>query len=153
VTDVTQSQDERGGSRLLFRWDPQLAGGDVAVRRAVLRFDLSGEVQEKSVTLRIHPVTSPWAGGGGTIRYDEELWSHAEIDLRRSGRVVVDVTNLVKEIVEEGLTTYGFVVRADAGSREGFGAPDLAQFSGLSSGVIEVVWRKVPPRPTGRRGA
>jgi hypothetical protein len=149
VTDVTQSADERGGSRILFRWDPSVAEGDVAVRKAVLRFDLRGEAREESVTLRVHPVLSAWADGRGTVVFDEARWSHAEIDLRRTGPVVIDVTNLVKEVVEEGLSTHGFLVRTDASHAEGLSASDLARLSGLSSGVIEVVWRKVPPRPRG----
>jgi hypothetical protein len=108
VSDVTPTADPRGGSRILFRWDATLAEGEVAVRRAVLRFTLAGVAQETTLTLRVYPVTAAWSGGQGAVSYDADLWSHAEIDLRQSGTVGVDVTNIVKEIVEEGLTTYGF---------------------------------------------
>jgi hypothetical protein len=54
----------------------------------------------------------------------------------------VDFTVLLKEIVEHGMTAYGFVVLPDDG--EGLTPSDLASLAGLSNGMMEVSWRKVP---------
>jgi hypothetical protein len=150
VSDVTPTADPRGGSRILFRWDATLAEGEVAVRRAVLRFTLAGVAQETTLTLRVYPVTAAWSGGQGAVSYDADLWSHAEIDLRQSGTVGVDVTNIVKEIVEEGLTTYGFVIAVDGAGATGLAEGEVARFGGLSTGTMDVVWRRVPARRAGR---
>jgi hypothetical protein len=146
VSDVTTTADGRGGSRVLLRWDPQLGEG-VAVRKATLRFDRSGDAVARSLTLRVYPVTAAWADGAGSVAFDTDLWSHGRVDLAESGPVIVDVTTLVKEMVEGGMRTYGFLIAADGAEEEGLRSADLARLAGLSSATIDVTWRKVPPAP------
>jgi hypothetical protein len=146
VTDVTTIEDLQGRAQVLFRWDPAIAEGNVAVWQALLRFEAEGDDEARALTLRVYPITSEWDAQSRHIAFDAELWSRAEVDLRRSGPVVVDLTVLVKEIVEHGMTAYGFVVLPDDG--EGLTPSDLASLGGLSSGTVEVSWRKVPAPPT-----
>ena len=151
VTDVATVERLAGGSQIFFQWDPTIAEGDVAVRHAVLRFNLQGEPEAKTITLRVHPVTAPWSRGLPVV-YDEELWSHKEVDLRLSGAVVMDLTTVVKEIAEEGVRSYGFLVEADAGEGDGLTSADLARLAGLSTGIVEVTWRRTPAPPVDRDG-
>ena len=145
VSDVTAASDRRGGSQVFFRWDSGLPDG-VAVRNATLRFDRVAERGGRTLTVRVYPVTAPWAGSGEVV-YDRELWSHAEIDLREAGPLVIDVTTVVKEIVEGGLRVHGFVLAADGAEESGLTQTDVSRLGGLSSAMIDVVWRRVPPAP------
>lgn len=152
ITDVTTvSRGVRGGSEIAFHWDPTIAQGDVAVRHAFLRFDLAGEPVDRTLTVRAYPVTSPWSVGSPNMTYDEALWSRAEIDLRGAGPVVIDLTTLVKEIVEEGQPYYGFVLTAGPGEADGLSEAEAARFAGLSSATMDVTWRRTPGRPAAAR--
>jgi hypothetical protein len=143
--DVAPTPDGRGGSGVFFRWSPELAEG-AAVRRATLRFDRTGEAVGRALTVRVYPVTAAWSGNG-PVRYDADLWSHAEVDLAESGPVVIDVTTVVKEIVESGFEAYGFVLAADGAEESGLTQADISRLAGLSSGTIDVTWRRVPGAP------
>jgi hypothetical protein len=152
VTDVTTvSRGVRGGSEIAFHWDPAIAQGDVAVRHAFLRFNLAGEPVDRTLTVRAYPVTSPWSVGSPNVTFDEELWSRAEIDLRRAGPVVIDLTTLVKEVVEEGQPYYGFVITAGPGEGDGLSEAETARFAGLSSATMDVTWRRTPEPPAAVR--
>jgi hypothetical protein len=155
VTDVTTIGGPVGACQVAFRCDPTITGGNVAVRQALVRFDLQGEPEDRALTVRVYPVTAPWSFGVPRVVYDAELWSRTEVDLRHSGPVVMDLTNLVKEIVEHGMTSYGFVVAAGPAA-EGMTQGEAARFSGLSSATMEVTWRRTPESPAeaqhGRQG-
>lgn len=145
VTDVATTSDGRGGSQVFFRWSPELSAG-AAVRQATLRFERSGEAVARAVTVRVYPVTAAWSGTG-PLRYDPGLWSHAEIDLAEAGPVVIDVTTVVKEIVEGGHPVHGFVLAADGAEESGLTPAEVSRLGGLSSGTIDVTWRRVPAAP------
>ncbi len=145
VTDVATASDGRGGAQVFFRWTPNLPSG-AAVRKATLRFERSGEGVARALTVRVYPVTAAWSGTG-PLRYDTELWSHAEVNLAEPGPVVIDVTTVVKEIVEGGFEAYGFVLAADGAEESGLTQADVSRLGGLSSGTIDVTWRRVPAAP------
>jgi hypothetical protein len=145
ISDVTTISDVRGGSRVLFHWAPEF-GRDVAVRKATLRFVPSGEPVARSLTVRVFPVTAPWAGPGD-VSFDADVWSYGHLNLAEPGPVILDVTTVVKDLVEGGRDGHGFVIAADGAAEEGLTQADLARLSGLSSATIDVVWRKTSGAP------
>lgn len=145
ITDVTAVSDARGGSRVLFRWAPGL-GEDVAVRKATLRFEPSGDPVARALTVRVYPVTAPWAGPGD-VSFDAGIWSYGHLNLAEHGPVILDVTTVVKDLVEGGRQGYGFMMAADGAEEEGLSQADVARLAGLSTATIDVVWRKTSGAP------
>lgn len=144
VSDVTVAEDARGGSQVLFRWDSPLPAG-AAVRKAVLRFDRTGERVPRTVTLRVYPITAPWTDGRGAVVFDADVWSYARVDLSQAGPVVVDVTTVVKEVVEGGMRAHGYLVAVDGRGAQGLSPVELARLAGLSTASMDVTWRRLPP--------
>jgi hypothetical protein len=157
VQDVTVISDGRGSSRVLF--DAASIGdlGNVAISRATLTFTLSGSTGEGKVSLRLHPVTASWSPGGASWTnwsrpggdFDEGIYTRTELDLGRSGTVSLDATSLLKEMVEGGMTTYGFILTEDSGGGDGLSSEVIGRLQNLGSATLEVRYRKTPPKPRG----
>ncbi len=149
--------DGEGHARVLVAWTPPTEDEPVAVSRATLRFGVSGESESRSLRVRVYPITSAWnpqsanwtsgwSRPGGD--FDEDVWSHATIDLGRGAHdFSFDVTNVVKEAMEEGYEPYGFLITAEPGEGIGFAESDATRLAGLENASIEVSWRRVPPAP------
>lgn len=147
VTDVATLEQASGRSRIVFSCDTSALGTDAAVRQALLRFELVGEAVARTVSLRVHPLTS--SRGGGALTYDEGQWAHASVDLSRAGSVVVDLTPLVKEIVEWDRPAHGFVVTVDPAAGDGLASVEASRLAGIADGTVEIRWRKTTPRGVG----
>ena len=81
---------------------------------------------------------------------DEELYSRAQADLRRSsGSLTFDLTIAVKETVEQGAHQYGFLVTTDEAEGDGLRSPDLALLDGLSTASVDITYRTTPVGPMG----
>jgi hypothetical protein len=90
--------------------------------------------------------TQGWSRPGGD--FDEDVWSHATIELNRGAHsFVFDVTNVVKEVMEEGYSPHGFLITAEPEERIGLSDEDIDRFASLGEASIEVSWRRVPPAP------
>ncbi len=147
-------------SRCLVRVDLPGDLGPVAIARAELIFDLSGSSREGVIRLALHPVTTPWTAEsadwtsgwrvpGGDI--DPELISRTEVDLSQAvGEVRFDVTSILKEQAEAGGEYFGFLVTTQPEFGEGVRLADADRLAGLSSARLEVRYRKVTARPSGR---
>ncbi|MGQ0723231.1 MAG: hypothetical protein ACT4PE_16910 [Candidatus Eiseniibacteriota bacterium] len=162
VAGLTAIADVSGDSRVLFKMDSPVELENIAIRRAVLRFDATGMVVDRVLTLRVHPVTTPWVAGAVTwdagwsrpgSDYDSELFALREVDLRSpSVELRFDLTTVFKEMVEEGMVTDGFMLTVDPGEGAGIAAADVARFASLAAGTFEVTYVAMAP-PPGRRGA
>jgi hypothetical protein len=75
-----------------------------------------------------------------------------DVDLSASSEVRIDVTAVMKEVLEEGLDVDGFILTVDPRDGAGIASDDLSAFSGLSGSTLEMTYRKSPPAP-GQRGA
>jgi hypothetical protein len=160
VTDVTTITDGQGSSRILFCLGSVIDVEDIAIRKAVLHFRGSA-AGERTVPLLVHPVTTSWSPGAvgwstGWSReggdYDEAVYARVEADLSSSSEVRIDVTSLMKEVLEAGLETDGFILTVDPREGMGIASGDMSSFSGLSSAMLEMTYRKSPP-VLGQRGA
>lgn len=158
LSDSAVINDGRGSSRILFHWSPSVDAERFVVSRAVLRFDVSGAAETRSLRLSLHPVTSQWDAAsvswnsgwrtpGGD--FDSEIESRAEVDLSRGASSTAwDVTSLVKEVLEGGQTFHGLLVTS-SGSEDGGGirTEDAARLSNLANATIELTYRRAPPIP------
>jgi hypothetical protein len=160
ITDVTTITDGLGSSRILFRLGSAIEVENIAIRKAVLHFRGSA-AGERTVPLLVHPVTASWSPGAvgwsaGWSReggdYDEAVYARVEADLSSSSEVRIDVTGLMKELLESGLEADGFILTVDPRDGAGIASDDLSAFSGLSGATLEMTYRKSPPAP-GQRGA
>jgi hypothetical protein len=161
ITDVTAIHDGSGHARLLFHWDPAVDAESFAIRRAILKFDLAGDTEARSLEIRVHPLSVPWDAStvtwtrGWTVPggdFDADRLSNSRIELGRgAGPVAVDVTNVVKEILEEKEPFHGFLVTAHPAEGVGLRGQDLFRFAGLTNASLELSWRKVPPKPRALR--
>lgn len=160
IKDVTTILDGRGSSRILFNLDSAGPSGDFSIARATLTFDLTGvAVPGQVLRLRVHPVTSPWTAGAaswtvGWTRaggdFDDTVFSRTELDVGRQGTVSVDVTSIVKEVLQARMTAYGFILTTDPAQSTALSAPDLTRLQSLGSATVEVTYRNTPRRPTGK---
>jgi len=157
VRDVTVISDGNGSSHVLF--DTASLGnlGNVAISRATITFSLSGSAVAERVSLRLHPVTSSWSPGGASWTswsrpggdFDDGVYSRTELDLARSGTVSIDATSLLKEMIEGGMTAYGFILTEGSGGGNGLSTAAIARLQNLGSATLELHYRKTPPKPRG----
>lgn len=73
----------------------------------------------------------------------------AEADLS-TGVALVEFTPLVREVVEEGRTAYGFLLTLDPADGVGIPAEDAPRFLGISNASLDVSYMRVGPRPRER---
>lgn len=152
LRDVTSVASQRGSVRILFRTATLPSMDREMIESAVLTVPYSGAVAERSMELRVCPVTEAWSGGGRfDVGFDEELYSRADLDLRRGGGVMTfDVTVPLREILEAGMLSDGFVL---TGMRAGDGIPgaDVARIAGLPGAVLHLRTMELPSgRPPAR---
>jgi hypothetical protein len=160
VRDVTTISDGRGSSRVLFNLDGAGPSGDFSISEATLTLDLSGTAQAGTLRLRIHPVTTQWSAGSadwtsGWSRaggdFEETVFARAEVDLSQSGPVAVDVTSILKEVVQSRMPAHGFIVTTDPVTRTtGLSAAEAGRLQSFASASLEVHYRTTPPRPRGK---
>ncbi|HMB69182.1 MAG TPA: hypothetical protein VKU85_07710 [bacterium] len=155
VRDVTVIQDASGNGRILFRAGNVLSGlTEAAVSKALLTVSMSGEASARTLPLRVHPVTTEswtagsvdwtagWSRAGGD--FDDEVFA-AEVNLARGGAAVVfDVTAILKEVIEAGMTADGFLLTVDPATGIGIPSADLGRFGTLSGATLEVTYRPLP---------
>lgn len=148
VTDVATVASRPGRSQIVFDCDLSALGADAVVRQAVLRFDLAGGTEDRILSLRVYPLAQDRERG--SVAFDEGVAARAAVDLRAPGQVDVDLTPLVKELVEWARPAHGFVATVDPAQGDGLTAADAARLAGISNGRVEVHWRRTTPR--GARG-
>ena len=155
TTDACTIQHESGAGRILFRADLEPQEPRVLVGRALARVPLDSIELSRSMTLRVHPVTTAWTAGAvswtsGWTRpggdFDDRLRARAEVS-GGSVEAIFDITVIAKEMLEHGMTNYGFILTLEPS--EGLGLPeaDLEAFESLSGATVEVDWRRKPVLP------
>ena len=152
LLDVTAVTSQRGAVRVLFRTAALPSMERELIESAVLTVPYSGAAAERSMELRVCPVTESWSGGGRfDVRFDDELYARGDFDLRRgSGVMTFDVTVPLREILEEGMSADGFVL---TGMRVGDGIPgaDVVRIAGLPGAVLHLRTIELPSgRPPAR---
>ncbi|MBZ0267922.1 hypothetical protein K8I85_07190 [bacterium] len=149
--------------RLLFKVDGFRTLSSVAIRRAVIEFDVSGATTDRSLYLSLAPVTTAWDAGsvqwsGGWQRpggdFDEDLAAEIAVDLSRAeGKAAFDVTPILKEWLEHDAAYEGFILTVQPREGgEGIRAEDVNRLQGLVNASLVLDSRRVPPPPPMVRG-
>ena len=132
-------------------WSVEALPQDARIERATLEVSLTGPVAEKSLTLQIHPITTPWDPGivnwesgwekpGGD--FDSGAYTRSEVDLSKgSATFGIDLTGLMKEILEDGRAANGFIVTVPSYAGEGIASSDLDWLAGFSSATLDLSYR------------
>jgi hypothetical protein len=155
IQDVTVVENVEGEARVLFRTSVLPASQNLIVQKATLTIPHSGEAQERTIHLRVHPVTEVWAPGGDfNTDFDADLYAPGQIDLGRgTGTVTFDVTVLLKAILEEGMFADGFVLTSASEERAGIDGADAERFSSMEGAELHITTAMLPsghPRGEGR---
>ncbi|MFN8179274.1 MAG: hypothetical protein U0167_15185 [bacterium] len=143
VRDVAVVQDGHGAARVFFRLGAISISQSTLIDRAVLTVPFTGDLADRAIELRVSPVTQAWAGNPSfDTPYDDSLSGRCEVDLRRgSGVANFDLTVALKESLEEGVFSDGFVLTARS---EGATATDLARFGTLSGATLRLTTTTLP---------
>ncbi len=142
LRDVTVIHDGRGAARILFRTGALPISDRLVVDRAVLAVPWSGAAEERSLELRVCPVTTSW--GGWETDFDRELYARAEADLRRGpGMLSFDITMALRAIAEHGLTADGFVL-IPGESRLGLTSEEVSRLASLAGASLRVTTTALP---------
>lgn len=153
IAGVTAIANGTGAARILFK-TPVMDLANVAISQATLRVSVVGPLSDRRMSLRIHPVTTPWEPGGvswtaGWARaggdFDDDLYAWSELDLDGGGELTFDMTRVAKEIVEEGVYADGFLLTVDPADGIGLLSDDVERFQGLASASVEIAYRNVHP--------
>jgi hypothetical protein len=145
--------DGEGAGRILFRTGSIDLGSSSRIERATLAIPFTGTAEARTLELRLCPVTTAWNSGvtwdsgwteaGGD--FDETSCSRAEITFSRGdGVAVFDVTQALKEILEDGAFADGFILRERNGSRAGFDVDDLDRFANFGSAEVTITTSVMP---------
>jgi len=145
-------EDENDVARVLFKLAEPLGLENVAISRASVRIPLAGAQREGALDLRIYAISRDWAAAtvdwsrgwtraGGDVH--DDLYSQARLDLAGTGFVEFNVTNILKEDVEMGTPTYGFLLTVEPVRGLGLPATDAARFTDVASGELVVQYRLV----------
>jgi hypothetical protein len=148
LRDVSAVRDGRGAARVLFRTGALAVTERMWVQSAILTVPYSGVSEDRVNELRVCPVTAArGAGGDWMTPFDEELYARADLDLRRgSGLMAFDLTVPLREILEEGLASDGFVLTA-ADRASGLRVQDLGRLSELGGATLRVTTTTLPSGP------
>lgn len=156
VEDVAVIQNGEGAARVLFRSPETLARDGIAIRRATLTIPISGPSEARALHFEIHPVTANWdprnvdwttgwSRPGGD--FDDQLLALTRVELDRGATTAtLDVTFLVKEIVQAGMTADGFILTVVPQDGDGIRTEDLPRLAGLAEAALAVSYIKMPSR-------
>ncbi len=149
VADVTVVTNGEGASRVLFRLPVSTASERTIVKKAILTVPFTGAPEEKSLELRICPVTEAWPSGASwSTEFDADVFAPARVDLGSgSGSATFDLTVLLKEVLEDDLTSDGFVLVSGSQVVDGLTGDDADRFETLEGAQLQLVTTILP---TGR---
>lgn len=151
LRDVAVVQNGRDEARIYFRTALASLPSSVVIERAELTVPYAGSAEDRSLEVRVCPVTGSWTSGARwDTAFDEELYSRADLDLRSgSGALRFDVTVPLVAMHEHGLAADGFVLTI-AGDR-GLRAADLSRLSTFEGARLTLRTTALPSgRPPAR---
>jgi hypothetical protein len=148
IVEAGVISDRAGNTRILVKPGDLSAFADRLITSAVLTFALPGLPVARDLPVRVYPLTTDWSAG--TVTWDSP-WtaSGADIDdayydtvvLASGSRVTslsLDVTSIVRAIVEGEYGRYGFLITVPGYDGVGFRAADLATLGTLAGAALEV---------------
>jgi hypothetical protein len=153
LEDVTVISNDQGQSRILFGFGRLDELREELITSAWISIPLPGYAPTSDLTVEVHGLTtawrgsrptwnSPWTTAGGdlddTDSYDITLDQGRRADLLR-----LDVTHMVRGMVDGSFPANGFVLSAYAAGRTAFNNPEMAVLGELKGGKLTVNYRKL----------
>jgi hypothetical protein len=144
---------------LLDPGDLSVLDGELVVS-AFLELSLPPVATERDVELRVGSVTTDWEGETPTWTHP---WSRpgGDVDTKyahtvalgrtnASGRLLVDVTQILQEIADGRAGKHGFMLTASA-RRVGFSPEEMSRLGSLSGTILRVDYRQISTFGISRR--
>ncbi len=147
---ATIISSEAGAARVLFRAPDLAALGDPLIFSAHLEFTLPRAATGPETYVQVNAITrdwatgsvswtSPWTRAGGDR--DDTYFRSGQVDAEATA-LRLDVTSLVRAMVEGEIESYGFMLSVPYGVGEGFRAAELSRLGTLSAGRLVVEHRQ-----------
>jgi hypothetical protein len=140
--------DRVGNTRILMKPGDLSVFEDRLITWAGLTFTLPGQIATRDLPVRVYPLTTEWTAG--TVTWDSP-WTTAGGDFddayfdtvvittgTRATSLSLDVTSIVRAVVEGEYGRYGFLITVPGYDGVGFRAADLATLGTLSGATLEV---------------
>lgn len=158
---ATVISGETGQARILFRVPDLSALGDPLIFSAHLEFTLPRAAAGPEVYVQVNAITRDWAAGsvGWTSPWtraggdrDDTYFRSGQVDAEATA-LRLDVTSLVRAMMEGEVESYGFMLSVPYGVGEGFRAAELSRLGTLSAGRLVVEHRTFrTPKSVRERG-
>ncbi|MGQ0720713.1 MAG: DNRLRE domain-containing protein [Candidatus Eiseniibacteriota bacterium] len=155
LIDYTMIDNGKGEARALFRHETLSLPTNAVLSRAVLEFPYSAVASAKTQELIVYPVTTTWttsgadwstgwSAAGGDV--EENLGSRAAVDFSTPGTATIDVTGMMKDVLEDGVFADGFLLSVPSFAGEGM-ALDRAAGLDVTGGTLRISYRQVGHGP------
>jgi hypothetical protein len=148
IVETGVISDRAGNTRILLKPGELSEFEDRLITSAVLTFALPELPAARNVPVRVYPLTTDWSAG--TVTWDSP-WVVAGADFddayydtvvlasgSRETALSLDVTSIVRAIVEGEYGRYGFLITVPAYDGVGFRAADLSTLGTLTGATLEV---------------
>jgi hypothetical protein len=148
IVETGVISDRAGNTRILVKPGDLSAFADRLITSAVLTFALPGLPAARNLPVRVYPVASDWSAG--TVTWDLP-WTAPGGDFddayydtvvlasgSRETALNLDVTSIIRAIVEGEYGRYGFLLTVPAYDGVGFRAVDLGTLGTLTGATLEV---------------
>jgi hypothetical protein len=152
VTNVVTITSGMGGSRVLVDFASPAALAEELILSAHLVIPLSGNTPVSNVGVAAMALTTPWGPGatwtspwsapGGDV--DRTLVAGGALEAGRVATVLdLDVTDLVRAIVDGEVGANGLLLKPADITRAGFSGAEVAVLGPLQGGDVHVVYRSL----------
>jgi hypothetical protein len=142
IAETGVISDRAGNTRILMKPGDLSAFEDRLITWAGLTFTLPGLPAARDLPVRVYPLTTdwsaatvtwdaPWGGAGGD--FDDAYFDTVVVQAgSREASLSLDVTSIVRAIVEGEYGRYGFLITVPSYDGEGFRPTDLATLGTLA---------------------
>jgi hypothetical protein len=148
VVETGVISDRSGNTRILVRPGDLSAFDELLITSARLTFTLPGQVSTRDLPVRVYPLTTDWSAGTATW---DSPWTRPGGDFAdayyetavvavgsRRTELTLDVSAIVRAMVEGEYGRYGFLLTVPEYDGVGFRATDLATLGTLTGASLEV---------------
>lgn len=154
LRDVATIDDGSGESRVLFRAAPFSLPSNAVISRATLTFSTTASPTRERIGLQVHPVaavwdpatvdwSTAWSRPGGD--YEEDFFGLSSVTLDRAGTASIDVTSVLKQVLEEGMFADGFILTVPGYGTRGLPSETVSRLN-VSGGSLSIAYRRVGQR-------
>ncbi|MGQ0722376.1 MAG: DNRLRE domain-containing protein [Candidatus Eiseniibacteriota bacterium] len=148
IVETAVISDRAGNTRILVKPGDLSAFDDRLITWAELHFTLPGLLAARDVPVRVYPLTQDWSAGAATWDspwvkpggdFEDAYYDTAVLAAgSRETSLSLEVTSIVRAIVEGEYGRYGFLITVPGYDGAGFRPADLATLGTLTGATLEV---------------